>query len=81
MNSYPVAVLNNVASYVFILAFIAFLVFAVHSIIYYKHAFIIMVIAGIIGAITPNKEEREEFFKAKGSAVQQPTSEVQKPLK
>lgn len=64
MNSYFVAVLNNVASYVFILAFIAFLVFAVHGIIFYKYAFIIMIIAGIVGAVTPNKEERQEFFGA-----------------
>ena len=75
MNSYPVAVLNNIASYVFILAFIAFLVFAVHSIIYYKHAFIIMIIAGIIGAVTPNKEEREEFFKVKENKTEQTTEE------
>jgi len=74
MNSFWMASLNNTASVLFLVAAFAFIMFSIHGIIFYKHALIIAIIAGLISFLTPNKEEREEFFKAKGTDTQHTTN-------
>ena len=58
------ASVNNTASSLFWASLVAFLVFTVHGIVFYKHAFWVMVVSLILSFATPNKEERAEFFKA-----------------
>ena len=65
MKKFLLASLNNTASYVSLLSFIAFLVLLCHGIAFYKHAFWIMVVALIIAFLTPNTKEYKKFFDTK----------------
>jgi hypothetical protein len=80
MNTgFLLASLNNTATFLFWASFVAFLVFTCHGIVFYNHAFWVMIVSLVVCFLTPNIEERKEFFGAAGNTKETAKTDNQQP--
>lgn len=69
MKKFLIASVNHTASTGLILSFIAFILFALKGISFYKGALISTFVCLGITLITPNEEERKKFFEEEKTKI------------